>query len=146
MDIDISYMNIEDLEEIKDVLISDFDDFWSYNILKGELEALNSKYFVARYLGEIVGFAGIKIIDLEAEVINIVTRKDKRNLGIGSLLLEKLILASKDLGLNEIYLEVNSKNYVAISLYEKFKFEKIGIRKKYYNGNDAMIMRKKFIY
>ena len=142
MDIDISYMNIEDLEEIKDVLISDFDDFWSYNILKGELEALNSKYLVAKYLGEIVGFAGIKIIDSEAEVMNIVTRKDKRNLGIGSLLLEKLILAYKDLGLNEIYLEVSSENCVAISLYRKVGFDEIGARKKYYNGVNALIMRK----
>ena len=46
-DIDIQEMTSEDLENIKDILISDFDDFWNYNILKEELECLNSKYIIA---------------------------------------------------------------------------------------------------
>ena len=32
------------LEEIKDCLLTDFDDFWSYSILKQELENGKSKY------------------------------------------------------------------------------------------------------
>ena len=30
----ISEMNLQDLEVIKDCLLTDFDDFWSYNIFK----------------------------------------------------------------------------------------------------------------
>ena len=42
-----------------------------------------------------------------------------------------------------ISLEVNEKNSIAIHLYERCGFEKIGIRKKYYNGIDnAIIMTK----
>ena len=42
-----------------------------------------------------------------------------------------------------ISLEVNEKNTIAIKLYEKFGFEKVGLRKKYYNEKDnAIIMTK----
>ena len=38
MNIEIKNMTIQDLDEIKDVLQEDFDDFWNYNVLKSELE------------------------------------------------------------------------------------------------------------
>ena len=44
----ISEMNLQDLENIKGCLLTDFDNFWSYNILKQELENGKSKYFVAK--------------------------------------------------------------------------------------------------
>ena len=52
-----------------------FDDFWNYNILKDELLAENSKYIIALSNNEIVGFAGIKILLDEADIMNIVTKK-----------------------------------------------------------------------
>jgi [ribosomal protein S18]-alanine N-acetyltransferase len=145
MDFKIDKMSLEDLISIKDILTTEFDDFWNYEILKSELESTNSYFFVAKNIsGEIVGFAGIKIILDEADIMNIVIKKDFRNNGIGSLLLDYLISYSKSINLKTITLEVNEINIPAIKLYEKFGFEKLGIRKKYYNGeNDAIIMSKK---
>lgn len=145
MDFKIDKMSLEDLISIKDILTTEFDDFWNYEILKSELESNNSYFFVAKNIsGEIVGFAGIKIILDEADIMNIVVKKDFRNNGIGSLLLDYLISYSKSINLKTITLEVNEINIPAIKLYEKFDFEKLGIRKKYYNGkNDAIIMSKK---
>ncbi len=144
MQIKISKMNIDDLNKISPVLLTEFDDFWNYNIFKSELENENSKYVVAKNNDEIVGFAGIWISIDEAHVTNIVTKKDLRKNGIGSTLLEELINLSKTLNLVSITLEVNENNLDAIKLYEKFGFEKLGIRKKYYNNTDnALIMTKK---
>ncbi len=144
MQIKISKMNIDDLNKISPVLLTEFDDFWNYNIFKSELENENSKYVVAKNNDEIVGFAGIWISIDEAHVTNIVTKKDLRKNGIGSILLEELINLSKTLNLVSITLEVNENNLDAIKLYEKFGFEKLGIRKKYYNNTDnALIMTKK---
>ena len=145
MDFKIDKMSLEDLISIKDILTTEFDDFWNYEILKSELESNNSYFFVAKNIsGEIVGFAGIKVILDEADIMNIVVKKDFRNNGIGSLLLDYLISYSKSINLKTITLEVNEINIPAIKLYEKFDFEKLGIRKKYYNGeNDAIIMSKK---
>ena len=72
--------------------------------------------------------------------MNIVTKKNKRNLGIGTLLLQELINISTQKKLKSITLEVNEKNIPAIKLYEKFNFEKVGIRKKYYNNTDSAIL------
>lgn len=146
MDFKIDKMSLEDLISIKDILTTEFDDFWNYEILKSELESNNSYFFVAKNIsGEIVGFAGIKVILDEADIMNIVVKKDFRNNGIGSLLLDYLISYSKSINLKTITLEVNEINIPAIKLYEKFDFEKLGIRKKYYNGeNDAIIMSKNF--
>ena len=136
----ISEMNLQDLENIKDCLLTDFDNFWSYNILKQELENGKSKYFVAKQENEIVGFAGILLIIDQVNIMNIVVKKDKRNFGIGSLLLEVIIRYSKIHNATSITLEVNEKNIPAIKLYEKYGFKQVGLRKKYYNNEDNAIL------
>ena len=140
----ISEMNLQDLENIKDCLLTDFDNFWSYNILKQELENGKSKYFVAKQENEIVGFAGILLIIDQVNIMNIVVKKDKRNFGIGSSLLEEIIRYSKIHNATSITLEVNEKNIPAIKLYKKYGFVESGIRPKYYadDNEDAIIMWK----
>lgn len=142
--ISIVEMTFKDFEEIKDILQTDFDEFWSQNILKSELESELSKYFVARKDGKIVGFAGVIILPDDVEITNIVTKKNERKRGIGKLLLDKLIQIAFELQ-KDISLEVNEKNESAINLYKKAEFKEVGIRKKYYNGcENAIIMTKKF--
>ena len=139
----IDYMNLSDLEQIKDILNTDFDDFWNYSILKDELNSKNSTYFVVKNKdNEILGFAGIKIILDEAEIMNIVTKKNYRKQGIGNLLLNRIILEAKNKNIKKINLEVNENNIIAIHLYEKFGFNKDGERKNYYQDQNAILMSK----
>ena len=143
MNFDIDYMNLSDLEQIKYILNTDFDDFWSYSVLKDELTSKNSTYFVVKNKeNKILGFAGIKTILDEAEIMNIVTKKDCRNQGIGNLLLDKIILEAKNKNIKKINLEVNENNTIAIHLYEKFGFNKDGERKNYYQDQNAILMSK----
>lgn len=141
-EVQITEMSLFDLENIKDILISDFDDFWNYNILKSELESSNSKYIIAKTNdGEIIGFAGIKIILDSADIMNIVVKKSWRKQGVGNLLLSNLISICKISNLSSLSLEVNEDNLPAIHLYEKVGFKKIGLRKNYYNWKDGIIMQ-----
>lgn len=141
MDFKIDKMSLEDLISIKDILTTEFDDFWNYEILKSELESNNSYFFVAKNIsGEIVGFSGIKIILDEADIMNIVVKKDFRNCGIGAILLKNIIKKARELEIKKIYLEVNDTNLPAINLYKKFNFKQIGIRKKYYGNNNGILM------
>ena len=142
MNLKIYKMTLSELEELSSILASDFDDFWSYSILKDEINSENSYYIVAKLENEIVGFAGIKVLLDEADIMNIVTKKSYRNKGIGSILLQNLIDLSYNLNLKQITLEVNESNLSAISLYKKFDFKKIGLRKNYYNNQNAIIMSK----
>ena len=137
-------MTMNDFNNIKDNLSEEFDDFWNENILKSELENINSKYFVAKKNNMTVGFAGILVLIDSVEITNIVVKKCERNEGIGSILLEKLISEGIILKKDNISLEVNEKNSIAIMLYEKYNFKQVGLRKKYYNGeNNAIIMTRK---
>ena len=133
-------MTNEDIDFLSTNLNSDFDDFWNINNLKNDFSNPNSTYLIAKVENEIVGFAGfLKICD-EANIMNIVTKKNKRNLGIGSKLLENLILYAKNRNCKSITLEVNEHNNIAIHLYEKYNFKRIGLRKKYYNNTDDAIL------
>ena len=140
--VDLEEMKLCDLEEIKNELTIDFDDFWNYNILKQELENENSNYVVAKAKGNTVGFGGIWQSLDETHITNIVVKKDLRAIGIGSFILEKLIEMSKQKNSTSITLEVRATNMCAISLYKKYNFEELGRRKMYYQNpaEDAIIM------
>lgn len=143
MKINIDKMTFQDILLIEPHFSDNFDKFWSVDILKTDFQNTDSEYIVARINSEIVGFAGIKIILDTADIMNIAVKNNKRCLGIGSLLLSNLIDVAKQNSCNSIMLEVNENNIAAIRLYEKFDFERISFRKKYYNNTyDAIIMKK----
>lgn len=142
---EILEMNLSDYEEIKDILTTEFDEFWKPSILESELKSENSKYIVAKENGKIVGFAGLWFSPVDAEITNIVTKKTERKRGIGKALLDRLIEMAREAKRDNISLEVNENNVPAGSLYEKAGFEIAGIRKKYYNGKDNAIIMTKYL-
>lgn len=76
--IEISVMNMSDLNEIKDILENEFDDFWNYDVFKSEIENPNSIYFVSKLNNEIIGFVGVLLIIDITEITNIVIKKSFR--------------------------------------------------------------------
>ena len=72
---EITEMTLTDLEQMKNTLYSDFDNFWSYNVLKQELENENTTYVIAKENSDVVGFAGISICLDEATLNNIVVKR-----------------------------------------------------------------------
>lgn len=142
--ITIEQMDLSHLESMKDILESDFDDFWNYNVFKNELNNKNSRYIIAKNNNEIVGFAGVSIILDTADITNIVVKKSFRGNGVSNILLKFLIELCKSCNCNVINLEVNCNNLVAINLYKKFGFIQNGLRKNYYDGNDGLLFTKTF--
>lgn len=137
----IHTMKLADLKEIKDILQTDFDDLWNFEIFKEELGNTNSRYLVLRYENEIVCFGGIKIILDEATLMDIVTKKKKRGQGFAKFVLNELFAIAKEENCSSITLEVRENNLSAIHLYEQFGFEEVGKRKNYYkNGDTAILM------
>ena len=134
-------MTLQDFDEIKDILISDFDDFWSPEVLKSEITGENKRYIVAKLENKIIGFCGIMINFDEIEIMNIVVKKSYRGKGIGKALLNEIIKKSQDVNCKNIFLEVNEKNIPAIKMYESAGFKQVGRRRRYYNSkDDAIIM------
>ncbi|WP_039940941.1 GNAT family N-acetyltransferase [Leptospira alexanderi] len=95
-------------------------------------------------------FSGIGSTDLcyilyklagdEIEIYRIAVYSRQRRQGKGKELLEYLLSFEKD---KTFFLEVDSMNFPAIALYESCGFQRIHIRKHYYeNGSDALIYKK----
>jgi ribosomal-protein-alanine N-acetyltransferase len=62
--------------------------------------------------------------------------------GIGATLLRSLIDEASAAGCRQMLLEVRSDNSPAIAMYERFGFERISLRRDYYErAIDAIIMR-----
>lgn len=89
---------------------------------------------------KIIGFIIYSTIYENTEIIDIFVSKDYRNKNIGYKLLNKVLEENKN---NNITLEVNVTNKIAINLYKKLNFEVVATRKEYYNGVDAYLMLKK---
>ena len=143
MKIEIQKMTKEHLDEIKDILITEFDEFWNAEVLEKELENPLSTYIVAISDKQVVGYAGLWQPLDEGHITNIVTRLNKRGNKVATKMLEELIEIAKARSLNCVTLEVNVHNEIAINLYKKYDFKEVGKRPKYYNNtDDALIMTK----
>ena len=92
-----------------------------------------------------VGYLKARVIRDEIEIISILIDKKFREVGLGKSLLSRLLKTAFKKKIQNIFLEVSVENLIAINLYKKFNFIKVGKRINYYfqNGRhiDADIMR-----
>lgn len=131
---------INDIDLINELGIQVNSNFLNtYNILK----YLNDSNYIILVNKEckinafMILYKNIDYYELELIVVD----KDFRNKKIATKLFnyfETNYLKTGDI----ILLEVAINNENAIKLYKKFNFETINIRKKYYDGIDAYVMKK----
>lgn len=143
MSVEIAPMRLEDLEEIRKIEEASFTFPWPRNSFYRELSENRYAYYaVARLEGgqRVVGYAGMWVVFLEAHITTLAVAHPYRRKGVGSALLAHLLKVAMSRGAREVWLEVRDSNEVARKLYEKFGFELKGIRKKYYQEEDALVM------
>ncbi len=87
----------------------------------------NSIYFIAEKNGEIIGGAGIypteNLPEATCELVKMYLKPSARGLGLGRTLIEKCLLAAKEMGYKQVYLESMPELKKALSVYEKFGFK-----------------------
>jgi ribosomal-protein-alanine N-acetyltransferase len=90
----------------------------------------------------VYGFAGLWLLAGEAHITNIAVREKYRRRGIGELLLISMIELALELGAHLVTLEVRASNTDAQSLYAKYGFVRVGLRRGYYTDNreDGVLM------
>lgn len=136
-------MTIDDIDNVLEVEEDCFSIPWSKASFLRELENNEiALYLVAKIENKAVGYIGVwKVLD-EGHITNLAVHSDFRKLGIGSMLVDRLLSLCRNDGITAFTLEVRKSNIVAQELYKKFGFLECGIRKKYYedNNEDAIIM------
>ena len=78
----------------------------------------------------------------EAEIITIGVNPDARRTGIAAAMLGIIEGDLKKRGVKHIFLEVAADNVAARNLYKNNGYVEIGVRPKYYDGVDAIMMKK----
>lgn len=100
--------------------------------------------FVAETDGKVVGHTITMTSCGDTDILSVAVRHQYRRFGIGRKLMENIFGSAEKNGVSDIFLEVRMSNIPAISLYEMSGFEKIGVRKNFYDlpREDAVLMKK----
>ena len=88
------------------------------------------------------GFIVYRIVLDEAEIITIGVNPEFRRNGIASAMIGIIEKIIKNQGVKKIFLEVAATNTPGQKLYENCGFSRVGLRPKYYDGIDAILMSK----
>ena len=87
-------------------------------------------------LDRICGFALLRRVLDEEELLLIAISPESRGRGLGARLLDRAVETSRDLGCSKIFLEMRDDN-PARHLYHARGFRPVGLRRDYYSGRDG---------
>ncbi|OZG62551.1 ribosomal-protein-alanine N-acetyltransferase RimI [Bifidobacterium lemurum] len=122
---------------------------WSERMVREELDAPARTYVVdiepdapTGSPSAIRGYAGFWYDGEDAELMTIGVGKAHQRQGIAAALLRRLLDEASRQGARRMLLEVRVDNEPALTLYHRFGFERMGLRKRYYQpeGIDAYTM------
>jgi [ribosomal protein S18]-alanine N-acetyltransferase len=90
----------------------------------------------------VTGVLGVWLLADEAHIVTVAVRESHRRHGIAELLLLSTIQLAQSKGQELVTLECRVSNEAALSLYDKYGFERVGLRPRYYSDNheDAYVL------
>ncbi len=138
-------MTVEDIDRVFEIESQSFKTPWSKESFYTEVKENTLATYLVLTLDEVViGFGGMWLIMDEIHITNVAVAPEHRGQGYSKTLITDMIKYAKEKGFQHMTLEVRVSNSVAIALYEKFGFESVGVRPKYYvdTGEDALVMWK----
>jgi ribosomal-protein-alanine N-acetyltransferase len=143
MSIKVEITSTPQIETIAAVHNASFARGWSAEAIRNLLEVKGTGAFI---MEDGSGFALVRLIADEAEVLTLCVLKEHRRKGSGSALVKAFIGWAKGRGAVSIFLEVNEHNEAARLLYERHGFAIVARRNEYYRNEDgshehALVMR-----
>ncbi|WP_028056172.1 GNAT family N-acetyltransferase [Sphingobium bisphenolivorans] len=130
------------LGDAMDVMVSAFDpafgEAWTLPQLAGVMAMPGTWLTIARVDAAPLGFALVRSVLDECELLLLAVSPLWRGRGIGEALLNDALRTARLKGIRSMNLEVRASN-IAIKLYEKLGFEYVHRRPGYYRGNDGQL-------
>lgn len=133
-------MDPEDIPAVAALEGRVFADPWSENAFREELATASRHYLVAEEGSAILGYGGLLVVDDDAHIVTLAVEPGARGRGLGTRLMVRLAEEALRAGAAHLTLEVRVSNQPAQSLYRRFGFETVGLRRHYYRDEDALIM------
>lgn len=113
---------------------------WPAKVFTEEIAGPHRSYIVATEADEVVGYAGFVKLGDDAHITTITVTDDQQGRGIGTELMLALVDQALEAGAENLTLEVRVSNDRAQALYRRFGLAPVGIRRQYYQSEDALIM------
>ncbi len=137
-------MTEEDIPEVVKYEQELFTDSWPEAVFLEDIASLYSYPHVLHVDSELAGYVVLWVAADEGHLTNIAVAKKYQRKSIAKKLLSFILRLANEMKLAQINLEVRPTNTPAISLYEKFGFEKLAVHKNYYSNplEDCLVMRK----
>ena len=133
-------MREADLEAVTRLEAKAYSQPWNAHVFADELHQPTRTYVVIEDEREVLGYAGLMVVDTEAHVTTVVVHPERREDRLGTRLMLALAAEAIEQGAKSMTLEVRASNEPAQRLYRRFGMAPVGVRKKYYHDEDAMIM------
>jgi ribosomal-protein-alanine N-acetyltransferase len=143
MDLRIEKLKRRDLRHLLPIEAAVFPEPWSVGVFNSELALRHGRLYRAAWAGDdMAGYIGFMIVDEEAHVTTIATAPAFQRRGVARTLLIDGITTLLPMGVRHLSLEVAASNEPAQTLYRRFGFAPVGVRKNYYpiTGEDALVM------
>ena len=138
-------MTPEDVPYISRLEEETFSMPWSPESFLQMITKEDTRYYVAEEDGHLLGGCGLWMVAGEGTTTNVAVVPRARRRGVGTGLLNYLMMEGDREGVTAYTLEVRVSNEAAIRMYEKLGFSSEGIRPNFYEKptEDAMIMWKR---
>lgn len=141
-EVEIAEAGIADLDAVMTVMNKAFDprhgEAWTAPQCAGVLSLPGSFLLIARNGSKALGFALVRTVADEAELLLIAVRPDDQRSGVGVKLIQNVTLRLVRDGVKILHLEVRADN-PALAFYNRLDFKKIGLRRHYYRGHDGKL-------
>ena len=125
-----------------ELLVYGEKEAWPKESFAFDIERGYARYLVILADGHVIGYAGSWNLLGELEVSTVTIAPQWQGHGLGVYLFANLIAKGLEDGVDAATLEVRFNNEPALSVYRRFGFKAVGVRKKYYeNRYDAIVMR-----
>lgn len=131
---------VDYIDDIMTIMRSSFEsqygEAWNIHQLSSMLNMPYIDLFMAYAKnGQAAGFAIIRTIAEEAEIMLIAIAPEFQRKSMGSRMLQCIISTCRNSGVKQVFLEVRSNNG-ALDFYRKYGFLQIGCRENYYKGSE----------
>ena len=134
--------------DLDDVVLAEKEVYpfpWTRGNFLDALHAGYTAWVLRDAKGAVVAYSVMMMALDEAHLLNLSVARDAQRTGLGWRTLDWMADVARGYGARTMLLEVRPSNEAAVRLYQRYGFERIGVRRGYYpthgGREDAIVMR-----
>jgi len=140
---ELAPMREKDLAEVMKIETSIYTHPWTHGNFADSIRA-GYACRTWRSQGELLGYFVLMVAAGEAHLLNLSVAARRQRSGHGRTLLAEAVSLARALEAHSVFLEVRPSNHAAQTLYTRFGFRKVAVRRGYYPANpgreDALVL------